>query len=399
MSLDLPQAVRSASAIRFELALQPPGGSTQKIFPPTYPAPRNGGREVHAEYATEQRLIGGEQADVALLDSIPSQANRLEQALLTAHKTRDLPLPVVQVAIDGYGTITDLDAPHRVYDAILIDSLLDGQPFLKSSVGSQVAAATTGNATALFRYAPTTLIFGAWNTHSGQRVGMARFPRALASEIIGWPIVPGIKTASRIDPLGILKSAGDGMFKTDDGRWTFSPERALKEKNKPVPAKPSEIGHGNVAPSLDRETGGISVNHVRQTAVLTLVQLRNLHFPDEQGRTGLEQDRAAQTVLAALAVVALMEQWEQGYQLRSGCLLQPLHQPTWYLCGRTAEEDASFTLTTTEAHALLRMALEEAARHALHWPAQPLTLVASPDLQELVKRNVALVTTSGADEE
>ena len=166
MSLDLPQAVHFASAIRFELALQPPGGSTQKIFPPTYPAPRNGGREVHAEYATEQRLIGGEQADVALLDSIPSQANRLEQALLTAHKARDLPLPVVQVDIDGYGTITDLDAPHRVYDAILIDSLLDGQPFLKSLVGSQLAAATTGNATALFRYAPTTLIFGAWNTHS-----------------------------------------------------------------------------------------------------------------------------------------------------------------------------------------------------------------------------------------
>ena len=357
------------------------------------------GRDMRAGYATEIRFINDDHVTAVLLDSIPSQANRLEQALLATYRAGSMPLPVIQVSIEGYGTITDLEAPHRVYDAILIDSQLDGQPFLKSDIGSKLGAATMNNATHLFIYAPTTLIFGAWNSHAGQRIGMARFPRAITSEIIGWPILSGVKTASRIDPLGIMKSAGDGMFETEDGRWTFDPERARKEKNKPVSAKPSEMGHGNVAPSLDRDTGGISIRHALQTAVLTLVQLRNLHFPTDDNVIREERDRAAQTVLAALALVALLDQWDQGYQLRSGCLLQPLQMPTWYLCGRTAEEDTTFDLSTADAHALLKTALEEAERHGLRWPHEPLTLVASPELEELVKRNIAMLAMTAADEE
>jgi CRISPR-associated protein Csb1 len=170
----LAAAVREDSAIRFDLELQPPGGPIHKVFPPTYPSPREAGRaDKRAAYATEPRIIGDQQVTAVLLDSVPAQANRLEQALLSAHRADHdpLPLPHLEVFVPGYGTVTDLDAPHRVYDAILLDSKLEDKPFLQSRLGSQLGAASPSNATTLFTYAPTALLFGAWNSHAGQRVG------------------------------------------------------------------------------------------------------------------------------------------------------------------------------------------------------------------------------------
>ena len=41
--------------------------------------------------------------------------------------------------LDGITEITSLEAPHRVYDAILRDSLLHGEPFMVSEVGKRLA--------------------------------------------------------------------------------------------------------------------------------------------------------------------------------------------------------------------------------------------------------------------
>ena len=69
----LKQAVAgSAAAFRLTLRLE---AASPKVFPPTY----EGGK-----YATEQRIIGGEKLDCVLLDSVPSQANRMELALQDA---------------------------------------------------------------------------------------------------------------------------------------------------------------------------------------------------------------------------------------------------------------------------------------------------------------------------
>lgn len=65
------------TALRANLKLTPAGGDGDKVFPPTY----EGG-----QYATEQRLINGERVETVLLDSVQSQANRIEQALLSAHR-------------------------------------------------------------------------------------------------------------------------------------------------------------------------------------------------------------------------------------------------------------------------------------------------------------------------
>ena len=118
------------TTIRCTTRLQPAGGPGDKVFPPTYKDDRN-----RTVYATEERLIDGELVPCVLLDSVQSQANRLEQALLTAIELDALPFPLLATEVEGHGRVTVLEAPHRVYDAILRDSTLDGIPFRQSALG------------------------------------------------------------------------------------------------------------------------------------------------------------------------------------------------------------------------------------------------------------------------
>src|SRR6266516_1543539 len=121
----LREAITGAgTALRCTTRLQPAGGPGDKVFPPTYKDDRN-----HTVYATEQRLLDGELVPCVLLDSVQSQANRLEQALLTAIETEAFPFPLLTTEVEGHGRVTVLEAPHRIYDAILRDSILDGTSF------------------------------------------------------------------------------------------------------------------------------------------------------------------------------------------------------------------------------------------------------------------------------
>ena len=90
-----------------------------------------------------------------LLDSVASQANRAELALLEGRERDELVFPVPYVDFTDDGDITDyekltvLEAPHRLADAIFRDSLLDGTLFRLSDVGRAITDATPRNATDL----------------------------------------------------------------------------------------------------------------------------------------------------------------------------------------------------------------------------------------------------------
>src|SRR5262245_495389 len=119
---DLKGAVAgSAAAFRLTLKLE---AVSPKVFPPTY----EGGK-----YATEERIIGGQKLPCVLLDSVASQANRMELALQDAWSGGEIDLPVVSVNFEkvenpGVPKITSLQAPHRIADAILRDSTVgDGK--------------------------------------------------------------------------------------------------------------------------------------------------------------------------------------------------------------------------------------------------------------------------------
>ena len=179
----LADAVERDAALRRKQILQPVGGKNDKIFPPTYPEERRGQGPRHV---FERRRLNGREAWCVLVDSVQSQANRLEEALLGALREGAIRLPYVTVdfseaGLTGITEITSLEAPHRVYDAILRDSSLNGQPFMKGELGIRLAEAKLGNATALLETSPTALLLGAWHS-TGEGGGFgAKFPRCLVS--------------------------------------------------------------------------------------------------------------------------------------------------------------------------------------------------------------------------
>jgi CRISPR-associated protein Csb1 len=318
-------------AIRGTATLEPAGGPGDKIFPPTH-AVDDKNKKPGAKYAFETRRIDGHESTCVLVDSVQSQANRMEEALQALWDDKRIALPVVRVDFSSIapevGRVTSLTAPHRIADALLRDSLLGDQLFRLSEIGRSFTDASVKNATALFKVCPTGLVFGLWDS-TGPKGGLgAKFQRALVSEIVGINAAHGSKTASRIDPLNILKKAADIYVATDDNeRWTTDIEKAKKyiendkdhKKGDPIKfgkeGKPSEVNHGNVTPSIDSIAGGVTIDEARHTVVLSLASLRRLGFS-----TGAEE---ARTVLAALGLLAVFAAESRGHDLRSRCLLVP----------------------------------------------------------------------------
>jgi CRISPR-associated protein Csb1 len=387
----------SAAAFRLTLKLE---AVSPKVFPPTY----EGGK-----YATEERIIGGQKLPCVLLDSVPSQANRMELALQDAWDGGEIKLPVVSsdfsaVQNPGVPKITSLQAPHRVADAILRDSkFTDGRKatkFRESDIGKELDQLNTAFATPLLNYAPHCLVFGMWDS-TGPRGGLGvKFARALISEVIGVNAVPGCKTSSRIDPRNIRATRGK-LYAAMGGGWTLDKAAAVKEKGKEVTlgkdGKPSEANHGNVAPSIS--IGGFTIDYAEQSTVLSLPALRRLRFPAKAGEKSTPDcDTAARTYLAALGLLAATLAVESGYDLRSRCILRAKDAVTWQLLGKPGDADTPFTLDKAAAIKLYADALSAVQKAKLPVHLEEIVLTPSDDLVTLVKKSMELAAAeTGGD--
>ena len=395
-----------AAAFRCRRRLQPAAGPGTKVFPPTYAG---------ATYAVELRRIDGESVPCVLIDSVQSQANRMEEALQQAVDDQRLKLPVVTVNFpppgDGeddlkfhVGRITSLQAPHRLADAILRDSQIDGKPFRQSDLGSHIDAASLQNATPLFELGPHTLVFGMWDS-TGPRGGLgAKFERAIVSEIVGvrcpylhndeerreglLPKNHGI----RRDPLNVSKQAL--VRKAGDHSWTNVVEMDKKASKGAI--RPSEINHGNVP--FDGDNAGITIDYCEQTTTLSLVALRRLRFPDGDGQADTERDRAAQVVLAAMGLCATALAADEGLDLRSRCLLWPEEVMTWDLLAKPGTDPTQFELGADEAVKLLTEAIDAAKSAGLPWRDEPVELKPSAELVKLVARSQAFESQISSEE-
>ena len=365
----LKDMVAKGAALRRRQRLQPVGGPGDKIFPPTYPGE---GRNAPPRHVYERRRLNGRDVWCVLIDSVQSQANRLEECLLEVIRDNEklsddkkLQIPYVEVdfsndQLDGITRITSLDAPHRVYDAIFRDSMLkeesqegeNGQPFMESEVGKRLAKASAEDASALLEISPTALLFGAWHS-TGQGGGLgAKFARCLVSEIMGIdvpvefteqrqsptaylaqageriftvePVTSARRPSSRIDPLGASSKVKIYRSADNENDWTADINKAARHKDDPVffsrkkgdkAGKPSIINHGNIKPSL--QPLGVTCDHAEHTFVLSFAALRHLQFGESENKK--DRDIAGRSLLAALGLVALTEQDTRGYALRSRC--------------------------------------------------------------------------------
>lgn len=403
---DIQHALRhSAPALRAVTRYQPAGGQGDKVFPPTY----EGGR-----YAEEERYLEGVAIPCVVLDSVQSQANRMELALLEAWEARNIPLPVVTVDFTGYNlpkpfSVTSLEAPHRIADALLRDSEHDGLPFRQTDIGRTLDTAELKNAAPLFELCPTALVFGIWDS-TGERGGLgAKFQRALVSEIVGLHAHKGTRTSSRIDPAQI--SSHVTIYKADNPiGYTPDPEEAKKDnKGNPVlfdrgrsgqgkPGNPSKANHGNVTPTKVEEVGGVTISQAVQTTVLSLSALRRLRFPLADSRSDPEIDLAARTALAAQALYAATLVREQGADLRSRCQLVAAHSVVWELLGAPGAAPQQFSLEAESAESIYRTAVNQARERGLPWLNDELVLRPSEPLLSLVRRSQELAVGMEVDE-
>lgn len=399
---ELQKAVTShAAAFRCVTDYQPAGGPGDKVFPPTY----EGGK-----YATETRVIDDAPVDCVVLDSVQSQANRNEQALLEAYRAKRLSLPLLVARFDNEKllkrfTVTSLDAPHRAADAIFRDCTLDDTIFRKSEKGRMLDTVDVRNATGLFSLNPTALVFGLWDS-TGPRGGLgAKFQRALVSELVGYGAVPGAKTGSRIDPAQIMKGAGPLYARKNESNdapaWTLDKDQGGKKiggkKGKEGEGNPSDANHGNIPPQVDSQSGGFTIIKAIQTTVLSLATLRRLRFPlGGNAESDPSVDAAARTALAAVGLAAATLTREEGADLRSRCQLVPTEAFVWELLDQPGKDPKRFELTGDEAIGLCNEAIEAAKAAGLPWEDE-IQLRPSSELIELVSRSQALAAAEGGE--
>lgn len=394
----LASMVAGDAALRRRQRLQPVGGKGDKIFPPTYPGE---GRNAPPRHVFERRRRDEGEVWCVLVDSVQSQANRLEEALLGALRDGAAAIPHVVVDFRGQGLaglteITSLDAPHRVYDAILRDSTLDGQPFMDSAVGERLK---TGDPSALLEVSPTALLFGSWHsTGEGGGIG-AKFARCLVSEIVAidTPVdeianqrtgeietrTAGRRTGSRIDPLGVLRRVE--VFKGEKG-WDVD-KAGAGAKAKEV--RPSEINHGNIAPSI--QPLGVTCDHVEHMVVVSFAALRRLRFGSP------ERDAAGRTLLAALGLLAVAEQDARGYALRSRCDLVCDGRAPLELVHADGSVD-TVAIDRDGARRLYGEALAAARGAGFVFAEGPTRLEPQPKLVEIVRRSQQLALSGEGGE-
>jgi len=157
----LSAAGPAALVIREPLA--PVEGADGVLFPSTFAS----GDGFEGGYNIDGDLNG---ENIALVDSVGSQANRIEPMFAEADYASLVPQVVVSA---GAKAISLLEAGHRAGDAIVRCSAL------QEELNGAFKKLLDGDATALAKIAPTSLVFGVWDSRDTQ----AKMPRLIASTI------------------------------------------------------------------------------------------------------------------------------------------------------------------------------------------------------------------------
>src|SRR5919202_1970973 len=146
--------------------LMPVEGRDGVLFPPTFAA-----AEDKTKFPGGYNIDGpSDGPNVCLIDSVGSQANRIEPTFAKEKYAGLVPQVVVKA---GEKTVNLLEAGHRAGDAVVRCSAL------QKELQDAFKAVLRGDAEPLAKIAPTSLVFGVWDSRDTQ----AKLPRLVASTI------------------------------------------------------------------------------------------------------------------------------------------------------------------------------------------------------------------------
>jgi CRISPR-associated protein Csb1 len=281
-----------------------------------------------------------------------------------------LPLFELRTSIGERGLrLTSFDFPHRYADAYLRDSEIDGVRFDETEVGRELRHASANDVSAVYRWDPGSLVFGAWDSHRKGR--QARFARVYRSEVIGLDPVVGVRMAGRMDPYNLTGTIDDKEKQEGDWKYVAGGEKVKG-------GRLSEIGHGNIAPVP--APAGVTIREGLRLGSISFAALARLRF-DAESR---EAANAARAVLAALALVGDRLAFDRAsLWLRSGCELVVLEdEVVWEQRGGGHE---SLSLTTDDAVELLTAAQQQAANAGLPMETATVEVSPIPSLQQAIE--------------
>jgi CRISPR-associated protein Csb1 len=268
-------------ALHLKQKLLPVEGEGAVIFPPTYAM-----GEDRLPYNIDTLSDG---TRVCTVDSVGSQANRMEPIFKNPPYSQLV--PQIDIAYGNDKKISLLDAGHRLGDAIVRTSKNEAFD-LPRAAREAFDEFLRGDATAIAKLAPTSLVFGVWDSRDTQ----ARLPRIVQSVIRAWD-VSELKRSAQYNPA--LDYAALGVFSDEDK------QKAEGRAESPL----AQRGFVHV-PSAGAHGGVVARGPIQRDVTVNLVALRRL-----DGASGIMLRR----YILGLALVAAIEPMD-GF-LRAGCLL------------------------------------------------------------------------------
>lgn len=252
------------------------------LFPATFAASED--RTFRGGYNIDRFPDG---TNVCLVDSVGSQANRIEPLFMKDDYRKLVPQVVVKA---GKKNINLLEAGHRAGDAIVRCSAL------QKELHDAFIAALDGNALRLAKIAPTSLVFGVWDSRDTQ----AKLPRLVDAKIRAFNVRELTRSSNflvqqRVDYVeeGLLPEAKNDKEKKDYSKRGYL--NALASST-----------HGGVI-----ATGG-----VRRDATLQLAALQLLTIAGDK-----QQNLPMLRYILGLSLTAIT--FRPLSYLRQGCNLVP----------------------------------------------------------------------------
>jgi CRISPR-associated protein Csb1 len=281
--------LRGPVALHLRQKLLPVAGEDGVIFPPTYAM---SDERKFGPYAIDQLSDG---TKVTQIDSVGSQANRMEPVFKRAPEGRpENPfaklVPQVEIVVEDGQAVSLLDVGHRLGDALVRASGLR-EDMKKAFSEFQ----KNGDATAIAKLAPTSLVFGAWDSRGDN----AKLPRIVQSVIRAWDVEPLRRSAQYNPPVDYSRLE---VFSEEEK------QKAEGDTKNPL----AQRGFVHV-PAVDSHGGVVVRGGVFRDVTVNLVALRQL----DGKPTGV----ALRRYILGLALIAATDP-QDGF-LRQGCLLTP----------------------------------------------------------------------------
>ena len=347
-------------ALYLKQKLLPVEGEGGVIFPPTY---------ADIGYNIDTLADG---TRVALIDSVGSQANRMEP-IFKREPYSDL-VPQVEVELhtkeqDGEKHVERrslLDLAHRSADAVVYSC-----PKLAPSIENAFRVLKQrGDAGPLCALAPTSIVFGFWDSRGGSG---EKHPRLVRSVVRAWN-VQSLHAAAQFN--SVWKALDEAQQKELEKE---AKTRKTKLSEKGFADAPSTFRKTRVPQYLDgapnpaaRVLGGVLASgSIERDVTVNLVALRAINGADGEKTKDVRRYLLVLTLLAATAEIDLF--------FREGCHLRYADDDRWNAIPRRGESKPVDLSSQAAQKTLLDYAREAVKTFSKEWPEE---LIYKFDLQE-----------------